>query len=145
MRALQRILILLLISIPAVAQIGAKVQQQGKIYGLWQNNQFTYQMVLLLNSDGSGEFDGESIKFKTQGNTLSIAVGGTTTDYSIKLQGNSLTLSGGDLDGRLFLQGMRQPLILGLRGTSILETARYPPRTVTPPPQWWDFGQATER
>lgn len=91
----------MLISIPAVAQIGAKVQQQGKIYGLWQNNQFNYQMTLMLNADGSGEFDGESIKYRTQGNTLSISVGGTTTDYIFNLQGNSLTLSGGDLDGQI--------------------------------------------
>lgn len=101
MRVFQRILVLLLISIPGGAQIGAKAQQQGKIYGIWQNNQFNYQMTLMLNSDGSGEFDGESIKFKTQGNSLSITIGNTTTDYNYALQGNSMTLSGGDLDGQV--------------------------------------------
>ncbi len=88
---------LLLISISAFPQIGAKVQQ-GRIDGFWQNNQFGYQMTLLLNPDGTGEFDGEIIKYKTQAGTLSIAIGSATTNYNYRLQGNSLWLSGGDLD-----------------------------------------------
>lgn len=82
----------------AVAQIGAKVQHQGKIYGIWQNSQFGYQMTLMLNPDGSGEFDGEMIKFTTEGSKLSIVDRGQATVYTFSLQGNSLTLSGGDLE-----------------------------------------------
>ena len=80
------------------AQIGAKVQTQGKIHGLWQNSQFGYQMTLLLNADGSGEFDGEMIKFTTEGSKLSIIQQGQATVYTFNLQGNSLNLSGGDLE-----------------------------------------------
>jgi len=83
----------------AHSQIGARVQQQSKIYGIWQNSQFGYQMTLMLNADGSGEFDGESIKFTTQGNQLSLTQAGQTTVYTYSLQGNSLILAGGDLDG----------------------------------------------
>ena len=96
---LQTTFFLVFISISAAAQIGAKVQQQGKIYGIWQNSQFGYQMTLMLNPNGTGEFDGESIKFSTQAAKLAITVGAVTTDYNFYLQGNSLTLSGGDLDG----------------------------------------------
>ena len=96
---LQTIFFLVFISISATAQIGAKVQQQGKIYGLWQNSQFGYQMTLMLNPNGTGEFDGESIKFSTQAAKLTIIVGTVVTEYNFNLQGNSLTLSGGDLDG----------------------------------------------
>lgn len=93
--------LLLVFFLPLVllGQIGAKVQQQGKIYGLWQNSQFGYQMTLMLNDDGSGEFDGEMIKFTTQGDKLTLIQAGQSTVYNYKLQGNSLTLSGGDLDG----------------------------------------------
>jgi hypothetical protein len=79
------------------AQIGAKTQQ-GKIHGIWQNNDFGYQMTLMLNTDGTGEFDGEPIQFSTQGNKLSVTAEGITTNYSYTLQGNALTLSGGDLE-----------------------------------------------
>ncbi len=101
MKPLSRTLLFLLISIAGVAQIGAKVQQQSKIYGLWQNSQFGYQMTLMLNTDGSGEFDGEMIKFTAQANKLSIVQAGATTIYTYTLNGNSLSLSGGDLEGTI--------------------------------------------
>jgi hypothetical protein len=86
-----------LLPITLLAQIGAKTQQS-KITGIWQNSQFGYQMTLMLNPDGSGEFDGESIKYSANANKLLITQSGQTTTYTFVLQGNSLTLSGGDLD-----------------------------------------------
>jgi hypothetical protein len=82
------------------AQIGAKTQQ-GKITGIWQNSQFGYQMTLMLNPDGSGEFDGETINYSANANKLLITQSGQTTTYTFLLQGNSLTLSGGDLDDKV--------------------------------------------
>lgn len=90
----------LLLVISSSAQIGAKVQQSPKITGLWQNSQFGYQMTLMLNADGSGEFDGEMIRYTTKGSTFSMTVvdQNETTNYTYQLNGNSLTISGGDLD-----------------------------------------------
>ncbi len=83
------------------AQIGSKVQQQSGIHGIWTNNQFGYQMTLMLNKDGSGEFDGAPMKYALSGNTLSLTMDGATTKYTYAQQGNSLTLSGGDIDGNI--------------------------------------------
>lgn len=96
----------------ASAQIGAKVQQGNKLTGLWQNSQFGYQMTLMLNADGSGEFDGEAIKYTNQGNKLSITQSGSTTQYTYALQANTLTLSGGDLDAPVTFSrnGTQQPV-----------------------------------
>lgn len=95
------IFLVVILSVPilAVAQIGAKAQQN-KIQGIWQNNSFGYQMTLMLNADGSGEFDGDAIKYTTQGSNLSITIvqQNQTNVYTYTLQGNSLTVSGGDLD-----------------------------------------------
>jgi hypothetical protein len=99
MKAIKHLLIALLMFYGGniSAQIGAKAQQ-GKIYGVWQNNEFGYQMTLMLNVDGSGEFDGEAIDFTTQGNTISVTQAGVKNTYTYSLQGTSLTVSGGDLD-----------------------------------------------
>ena len=90
------------IAIPAItfAQIGAKTQQN-KIHGVWQNTTNGQQTTLILNADGHGEFDGSEISFITQGTKLSITSGGTTTTYTYALAGNSLTVSGGDIDGKV--------------------------------------------
>jgi len=92
---------ILLIPVLASAQIGAKTQQGNKLVGIWQNSQFGYQMTLLLNADGSGEFDGETIKYTNQANKLSLVQNGQTTVYTYVLQGNNLTLSGGDIEGNI--------------------------------------------
>jgi hypothetical protein len=88
---------LITISVNGFSQIGAKAQQ-GKIHGIWTNNDFGFQMMLMLNTDGSGEFDGEAIKFITQGDKLHITQQGATNIYTYVLQANSLKLSDGDLE-----------------------------------------------
>jgi hypothetical protein len=95
-------LIFVVILIPAYAysQIGAKTQQN-KIHGVWQTNSNGQQMTLILNADGRGEFDGSEITFTTLGNKLSISADGATTNYTYVLQGNSLTVSGGDIEGKV--------------------------------------------
>jgi hypothetical protein len=72
---------------------------QSKIYGLLQNSQQGFQMMLMLNPDGKGEFDGQPIQFTVQPKALIITAEGTSTTYNYLLNGNSLTLSGGDLEG----------------------------------------------
>ncbi|MBI3482025.1 MAG: hypothetical protein HY015_03475, partial [Bacteroidetes bacterium] len=95
-----RITILILLSNTLLAQIGAKMQQ-GKIFGTWQNSQMGYQMTLILNENYTGEFDGEAIKFSIAGNKLTIAQSGETTNYIFNQQNNSLTLTGGDIEGTI--------------------------------------------
>jgi hypothetical protein len=85
------------------AQIGKKVQtiNSPKLAGLWQNNEFAYTMTLLLNNDGTGEFEGEAIIYKSDGKNLKIIEKETTNIYQYVLQNNKLTLSGGDLEKAL--------------------------------------------
>src|SRR5688572_28889326 len=91
---------LLVVVSTASAQIGAKVQKQSGITGLWQNSQFGYQMTLMLNDNGTGEFDGDAIKYTATDGKLSLTIvaQNQTTVYSYTLAGNDLTVSGGDLE-----------------------------------------------
>jgi hypothetical protein len=75
----------------------AVVNTAEKIYGIWQNSQFGFQMTMMLNEDGSGEFDAEVITFKTQNNKLIVTQAGATTSYTFSLKENALTLSGGEI------------------------------------------------
>lgn len=97
---LRQVIILLLLYVPAIAQIGSKVSQT-KLFGVWQNSQMGFQMVLILNQDYTGEFDGEMIKYTVAGNNLTISQSGQSTVYTYLLKDNSLTLAGGDLDREL--------------------------------------------
>jgi hypothetical protein len=93
------VLFFTLFSVSAIAQIGAKAQP-GKIQGVWQNDSFGYQMTLLLNADGTGEFDGDAIRYTAKDGkfVMTIVAEAQTTTYTYSLQANALTMSGGDLD-----------------------------------------------
>ncbi|GGD57400.1 hypothetical protein GCM10011514_21870 [Emticicia aquatilis] len=92
-------ILFILFSVYAFAQIGTKVQtSKPQLIGKWSNNEFGFAMVLELNSDGSGNFDGERISYTSTPSTLSVKQDGETTIYKYLLQNNKLTLSGGDLD-----------------------------------------------
>lgn len=97
MKVICQLTIALLISWNSCAQIGAKAQQ-GNLTGVWQNNDFGYQMTLILQPNNTGEFDGETIKYLIKETTLSITQNNETNTYTYVLKGNSLTLSGGDLE-----------------------------------------------
>ena len=96
---MKKILILFFLSIPAVAQA-----QQQKIYGTWQNSQLGYQLTLILKRDGTGELDGEQIKYVNEPGILSVTAEGETIKYSYVLSDNSLTLSGGDFEGKVIFK-----------------------------------------
>ena len=85
------------------SQIGQKIKTTSNlgITGLWRNSTMGFNMDLTLKPDGKGMFDEENITFEFTANTLVIKSGGNKTTYQCKLNGNTLTLSGGDLDAPL--------------------------------------------
>ncbi|MEO5906524.1 MAG: hypothetical protein ABIQ11_07350 [Saprospiraceae bacterium] len=88
------------------AQIGAKAQQSSGsgIHGVWLNNDFGFQMTLMLDPGGSGEFDGVTFSYKPDGNKLIMTQEGVSISYTYLLQNNTLTLSGGDIEGSVSFQ-----------------------------------------
>lgn len=72
--------------------------------GTWHSSQYGFTMVLILNADGTGEFDEEPIKFRVKGSTLAVTEDGDVSNYTFTLNGASLTLSGGDLDRPMVFQ-----------------------------------------
>lgn len=76
----------------------ASAQNKTNVTGLWHNSDFGYQMTIMLNADGSGEFDGEMMRYTVQGNQLKMIIEGMTITYNYSVAGNVLNLSGGDLD-----------------------------------------------
>ena len=91
---------LALLTISVLAQTGATTQQQQDLLGTWKSASADDPMILTLKSDSTGELDGEAIKFNVKGDKFMITIvdEGETHTYRYKLQGNSLTISGGDLE-----------------------------------------------
>ncbi|MFZ1677900.1 MAG: fibrobacter succinogenes major paralogous domain-containing protein [Saprospiraceae bacterium] len=86
------------------AQIGAKIKEQEEICGMWSNSDFAFQMTLVLNRDGSGEFDGKALNYKVDGNRLIMTQSDNDVNYSFIVQSNSLRLSDGDLEDTVLFE-----------------------------------------
>jgi hypothetical protein len=111
-----RILTILLIALIAFTA-------NAQITGVWQNNQFGYQIILMLNADGTGELDGELMKYTAKSGVLTITDQRETNTYKYTLNGNSLVVSGGDLD---------EPMAFTKEGTQSSSPPADPPKADTP-------------
>ena len=103
---------LMSIAIPGAlqGQIGQKIktETQSGIVGLWRNNTMGFNMDLTLEGNGKGKFDGEPISFQFAGGTLTIVASGQKTQYQAQLNGDDLTLSGGDLDAAIAFKRVKE-------------------------------------
>ncbi len=86
----------------AAALHAAPKPKSGGLHGLWLNTDMGYEMTLLLNPDGTGQLDGQGLKFKAKGGALTVFYEeGEAMVYAYSLQDDVLTLSGGDIDAPL--------------------------------------------
>lgn len=68
------------------------------VVGVWHNDSFGFQMTLILNADGSGEFAGEPMTYQVRGSQIIVLENGFSTAYDFAVNGDEFKLSGGDLD-----------------------------------------------
>jgi len=81
-----------------LATKSANPGSSSSLTGIWQNNQFGATMTLYLNEDGTGEFDGELIKYSVKSNKFTMTTSANETNiYTMVRTGDTMTFSGGDL------------------------------------------------
>jgi hypothetical protein len=83
----------------------AFAQQSSNLIGTWVGKVqgFGIEMKLVLNANGTADYEGVPGKWRTQGSKLLLTQEGETVAYDFRLQGSQLTLSGGDLMAPLVL------------------------------------------
>ena len=70
--------------------------QQPPLVGSWQSPDVGLKVT--FNADGTGVLDGAPIKYTIRGAQLVVDEAGTINIYTFKMDGNALTVSGGNLD-----------------------------------------------
>ncbi|GEM_PF-4690705 len=120
-------------------------QADGKLVGTWEAKvQGGVTVILDLRAEGEGKMDDQAIQWRVDGKTLELNVDGTAFAYTIELEGDSLRLSGGDLDepmtfarkgGKKGLGGKKKGLAGKLGGGTGGETKPpvEPPKETRPP------------
>ena len=87
----------------------ALAQQPSNLVGTWTGKVegFEVEMKMMLNADGTADYEGVLGRWRVQGNKLLLTQEGETVAYNYTLRGSQMSLSGGDL---------MAPLVLTRRG-----------------------------
>lgn len=80
----------------AVAVCG---QTPTRLAGTWEGSLEGVKEILVLNSDGTGSLNQDPLQYHVRGNQLVVTTSTGKTTYSFQVEGNQLSVSGGDLDG----------------------------------------------
>ena len=83
---------------PKLASGQSRSGKSANIAGVWEAKTADGASMLLLNADGSGEFNGKELRWTFNQNILSLSFQGDATYmYEATLSGNSLTVNSADL------------------------------------------------
>ncbi|MFN2491275.1 MAG: hypothetical protein ABR501_00135 [Pyrinomonadaceae bacterium] len=77
---------------------GASAQTNTALAGSWQTKGPDPGVHLTLNADGTGVLDRTPIKYRIRDTQLTVDEEGTINNYTFKITGDELVISGGDLD-----------------------------------------------
>jgi len=97
----------------------ANPQPTSGLIGIWQAKEGVLTITLALNADGTGKLDDADIKYTVKDNILSVDEGGTLNRYTYRLSGNTLTLSGGDLEKPMTFERQGAAPASGLGGRRV--------------------------
>jgi len=86
-------------------------QESPTIQGRWESDAHGLHLTLMLLPDGSGDFDGVPLHYSIRNKALTLRIGDQLSHYSYSLEGSTLSLTGGNLDGTVRFQ--RRPHEVG--------------------------------
>ncbi len=107
---------------------------QSDLIGKWINQDYGYAMVLEFTDAQNGSFEGENFTYQLKSSaSLVLVIHGQSTTYSYQLQGDRLTLSGGDLDAAISFSKSASPAKKSAPVTTPNSTPLTSPATSTAP------------
>jgi hypothetical protein len=97
-----RTLALVLLALTGVTGLVTAQRPAPSIIGTWrfdlrQGDQKEGPRTVIVRADSSASYGEETVRWRLQGDSLWLAIGGEWAVYGIRVRGNRMTLSGGDL------------------------------------------------
>ena len=77
--------------------------------GTWQADTPDGPQTIIVRPDSSASFGDEIVRWRVVADTVFLALGGEWLGYNYRLRGNTLTLSGGDLEEPIELRRVGPP------------------------------------
>jgi hypothetical protein len=82
------------------ADVPSRAADAPNVAGAWEYKDPAsgITVTFLLNPDGSGKFADQAIRYTVEADKLQLVADGEKLTYNFKLDGDTMTVSGGDLD-----------------------------------------------
>ena len=83
----------------ALFAIRALAADAPNVAGVWEYKDpvAANSITFTLNPDGTGKVDDDAVTYTVAGNTIKVVTGGETVAYTFKIDGDTMTVSGGTL------------------------------------------------
>ena len=94
---------LVLVSLMGAPTVAAAQERPAAILGTWkfdlkQDQKKEGPRTVIVRPDSSASYGTQTVRWRVEGDSLALALGGEWVNYRLKLKGKNLTLSGGDLN-----------------------------------------------
>lgn len=99
----------LLLALPA-ANLAAQGRTAPRLEGKWEAHTDDGPRLIMVRSDSSAQFGDQVARWRVVGDSVWFTMGdGVWNVYGLKMQGDKLTISGGDLDKPVTLRRVGPP------------------------------------
>jgi hypothetical protein len=104
----------LVLALMVTPTIAAAQQKTAAILGTWkfdlkQDQKKEGPRIVIVRPDSSASYGTQTVRWRLDGDSLALALGGEWVNYRLKLKGKNLTLSGGDLNEPVTFQRVGPP------------------------------------
>ena len=95
--------LLVVASLMVAPEVAAAQAKAAAILGTWkfdlkQDQKKDGPRTVIVRPDSSASYGTQTVRWRVEGDSLALALGGEWVNYRLKLKGKNLTLSGGDLN-----------------------------------------------
>jgi hypothetical protein len=103
--------LLLLVALPPAA-VAAQGRTSRRLEGKWEAHTDDGPRLIMVRSDSSAQFGDQVARWRVVGDSVWFTMGdGVWNVYGLKVQGDKLTISGGDLDKPVTLRRVGPPTV----------------------------------
>ncbi len=103
--------LLLFVALPA-AVVAAQGRTTPRLEGKWEAHTDDGPRLIMVRSDSSAQFGDQVARWRVVGDSVWFTMGdGVWNVYGLKVQGDKLTISGGDLDKPVTLRRVGPPTV----------------------------------
>ena len=107
---LPRLMLILALTAVAVPVVSEAQSAGGSLLGTWEAKADAEVPEIIIRADSSASYGTETVRWRVKADTMMIALGDEWVCYKLRVRGDKMTLSEGDLQEPITLKRMGPPL-----------------------------------